>query len=694
MTLLHKLMDGSSTGTDLWLLFDQCHDAKLSAAIARLLTRTVRSHSLDADAVRWAVCGSGNSKKLSALGSLVSAWDVKAWRALQRELSVSERPLASVPWSATIDACARQLDHLATTKLATQSDDVDDGDALLGARRRALVCAFLAPPTDVDADADVMLSELEEPFRQRHGQLASVCAANGAAVLFVVCGDDARAATLRDNLDVIARRYLCGCACRLADVVALDALDLFSSVAAPLKRVHVAGCDPASGACASLQLELCSALASSFPAAFASEWTAVAAISVSRVLPLLPLCAPFACVKPDDAACAVSFAALINSLHSARTCLLLAAGDERSRQFLLLCSSGSANGVAFLLPESAPGQALLFHHAKELARAAVEGGRAQSRPSTSTKAAGAASVLVAKKLTRAEQALFARNRVVVVVPTATVEEESADDVRLNSTCDSPTVGSPARRRSTPRVVRRPTSLTAGARLVSLYVAALCVSTSNDMRSDVQSLLQEARTDGAVSDVHEFLRASVLRNAAALRAAHERHVSAVSSEQALSARHCFREVQLQCVLRFEHSLASGAPDPLERPAFDEIVQLLAMLCFKLDSESADGRGFRVWLANFTTPYLAPLPVTLRGVYAYFELDAPDAIARTQVPYALDSRSPEQRVSERGGARPLADVIRKLSVGRNQRKREVERSKEVATNPPPKKSNVVLVPAPKR
>jgi len=687
--VLNKLVDGSSSaGTDLWLLCDQCNDATLSAAIARLLTRTVRSHSLDADAVRWAVCGSGNSKKLSALGSLVSAWDVKAWRALQRELSVSERPLASALWSATIDACARQLDHLATTRLATQADDVD-GDALLGARRRALVCAFLAPPTDVDADADVMLSELEEPFRQRHGQLASVCAASGAAVLFVVCGDDARAATLRDNLDVIARRYLCGGACRLADVVALDALDLFSSVAAPLKRVHVSGCDPASGACASLQLELCSALASVFPVAFASEWTAAAAISVSRVLPLLPLCAPFACVKPDDAACAVSFAALINSLHSARACLLLAAGDERSRQFLLLCSSGSASGVAFLLPESAPGHALLFHHAKELARAAAE-----SRASASTKAAGAASVLVAKKLTRAEQALFARNRVVVVVPTATVEEESADDVRLNSTCDSPTVGSPARRRSTPRVVRKPTSLTADARLVSLYVAALCVSTSNDMRSDVQSLLHEVRTDGAVSDVHAFLRASVLRNAAALRAAHERHVSAVSSEQALSARHCFREVQLQCVLRFEHSLASGAPDPLERPAFDEIVQLLAMLSFKLDSESADGRGFRVWLANFTAPYLAPLPGTLRGVYAYFELDAPAAIACTQVPYALDSRSPDRRVSERGGARPLADVIRKLSVGRNQRKREVERSKEVATNPPPKKSNVVLVPAPKR
>jgi hypothetical protein len=212
-----------------------------------------------------------------------------------------------------------------------------------------------------------------------------------------------------------------------------------------------------------------------------------------------------------------------------------------------------------------------------------------------------------------------------------------------------------------------------------------------MRNDVCSILEGIADDCNDGDWTDVLRRTLLRDSAALRLAHERSCSVLASNEALNPRQCVREVHLQCNLRLERASA----DPLPRATFDELCQLLSIYCFRLDSESPDGYGFRVWLGSVVAPYLGTLPRTMRALYSHFELEPPDEIRKVALPYDLEQASASAG-SPRAppAARPLADVIRHMSVGKNQRKREAERNSnaEGAKKLARKRSNIVLVTLP--
>jgi hypothetical protein len=640
----------------------------IQSALARIFAHVVAEHRRQPHAVRWSVAGSA---------TMQSVFDVAAWYKFCASLSSSIATTSRTDehWPTTVDAVADVIQALCNEALVSD-------DALID--RRAIVVVVAPLPDDIECvSADAVQDEIDEPLIRRR----LMCESANARVLFLSCGQSN--AMLSDAVAVALRRHLRGVLVRVADVAdAIAAPPLWSTVPAAAKRLHIVGWTESAGVLASVHTDAHPTMGAG--AVLSDEWAAVAAIALDRVTPLFPHCAQFACVKASSPG-AASFAALLNSLLVTNKCLLLAARSERAvnRHLLLTAASGGVQAVAFVVPAAVvSSHECLLQRARELSDGVLASLR---RLPSSVESRNA--VLVVKKLTRAEESLFAPNRVTVLLPTVEVDAEpstlAGDEADNSDVALSPvSIGSPnARRRSLPRAVVAQHA-SAGERLVTLYIGTLCGKLT-DMRNDVLSILE--CIDDESGNWSEVLRDTLLRDATALRAAHERQCSVLVASETLNTRQCVREAQLQCLLRLESCLFRGAhADPPARALFDELCQLLAIYCFRLDSESPDGCGFRVWLAAFAAPYLDLLPRTMRGLYAHFELDAPDEIRKTPLPYDLQLGSSPQ-AAPAGSGPALSDVIRHMSLGKNRRKREAERNVAESANKTAvkKRANVVLV-----
>jgi hypothetical protein len=643
----------------------------IQSALARIFAHVVGALAHRPDAVRWSVAGGA---------TMQSVFDVAAWYRFCTSLSSVSSSSSSVSdehWPTTCSAVADVIQALSNEALV--------GDDSL-ANRRAIVVVVAPLPGDIDCgDADALQDEIDEPLKRLN--LSALCESANARVLFVSSSSDQSNAPLSDAVADAVRRRLRGELVRVAQVTtALASPPLWATRQVAAKRLQIVGWTDAAGVLASVHTDAHATMGAG--AVLSNEWAAVAAIALERVLPLLPHCAQFACVKASSPGGA-SFAALVNSLLVTNKCLLLAARSERasSRYMLLAAASGGVQAVAFVVPSGGvAAHECLLQRARELSDGVLASLR---RLPSSIETRNA--VLVVKKLTRAEESLFAApGRAIVLLPTVEIAAEPGSrgdaDASARDVASSP-IGSPNARRHSlpPRAAARAQRASAAERATTLYIGTLCGKLT-DMRNDVLSILE-------CVDGDECAPAALLRDAAAVRAAHERQCSAVVASETLNARQCVREVQLQCTLRLESCLFHGAcADPPPRALFDELCQLLAIYCFRLDSESPDGYGFRVWLAAFAAPYLGALPRTMRGLYAHFELEPPDEIRKSALPFCGDL-APSPPAAQ--PTRALSDVIRHMSVGRNRRKREAERNVAESTNKTVKKraSNVVLVAMPK-
>jgi hypothetical protein len=339
---------------------------------------------------------------------------------------------------------------------ALVGDDGDDNGGVKGSvvasTRRSLLVLFAPLPSDVEcSDVDVLRDELDEPFATL--KLTSLCDAANARVLFVRCGRDADA-MLCNAVTTVVRRHLRG-ECVHVDQISTQfgsASPALSACAIGAMRLRVVGWTETTKLLASMQTEAHCTMGAQFGGVLSDEWAAVAAISIERVLALLQHCSQFACVKssvPNSGT--ASFSALINSLLVTNTCLLLAATSERAkcRHLLLAAASGGVQAVAFVVPADATSR-LTSHQGLLRRMHELSDGVSGDVATTAVRRPNRVhAVLVVKKLTRAEESLFAPNRgMAVLLPTVEIApERETDDNGVGGTPSSPIVGSPDARPS-------------------------------------------------------------------------------------------------------------------------------------------------------------------------------------------------------------------------------------------------------
>ena len=337
---------------------------------------------------------------------------------------------------------------------------------------------------------------------------------------------------------------------------------------------------------------------------------AALAVGAALALGTLPSADCAALIGPDCVSHSVgaatpssaTLAPLLASLATTDRTLLLASGAAHSPALLMTATDGGGCGALHVPRASAVDAHARVAAALRAARSRVDGLVALPLVAGAPDVAAAAPpppLLLAAEPDAAMAAVLA-NRPTLVLPA--LERTAARESAATRTPDAKRARTESARSPFERDVTSPEPATslrdtalplppacasgdAAAHYQRLYGMTLCSAASGDLAHAVRSLVRGIARDRAVgADVRAFVESALLRSASALRSAHSSGQSALPHgfehlDAGAPLPHvCWREYQMQILLRFELALLAPAggtvTDPIAAPLLESIRRLLS------------------------------------------------------------------------------------------------------------------------